>query len=624
VCGLVAVWSPIGGLTVEELAAIDVLRHRGPDAVARWVCGSGSVGLAQARLSVVGVDNGDQPVRSEAGDVHAVVNGEFYDYRRQRRELTGLGHRLRTESDSEIAVHLYEDDPAGFLAQLRGEFAFVLWDATRRRLLAARDRFGVKPLYYTVVGGRLTIASEIKALLAAGAPARWDTESFHDYVHACFAPDRTLFEGIFQVPPGGLLRADGNGIRVTRYWDLDYPPAAPRAAPGPPDRDLLDRIRVRVEEAVRLRLVADVPVGLHLSGGLDSSTVAGVAARHGPVRTFTVRFPGSPLDEGAVAGRTATALGAHHHEVLVDAGFPAVSMPEAVAAGEMIQENGHATARLAQSTAIHRAGLRVALAGEGGDELFAGYRHLHTDLAVGSSPEAMSRARRSYGRLAAAAAAVPPTLTGVIDRLGFLPGWLVDRYLTTSMQTRPFLHPDLLARFARRDSLGGLIEGSEDQLRGRAPVHQSLYLFLKTWFCNYILAAERLDMARSVEVRLPLLDHRLFETVREIPPAVLATGPVKHVLREAMRDYLTDEVYRGDKRPFFAPPAADTRAAAAALCGWLGDGVLDGNPLLDLAAVRTLLGRVADGRVPLGPGHDRLLHLIGSVCVLQQTYRPAG
>ncbi|MGI5152106.1 asparagine synthase (glutamine-hydrolyzing) [Plantactinospora sp. CA-294935] len=611
-----AVWSPVGRLSAEDLAPIGVLRHRGPDAVARWVSPSGVAALAQARLAVVGVANGDQPVRDESGEVHAVVNGELYGYRQQRRELAERGHRLRTDSDSEITAHLYEEDPERFVAALRGEFAFVLWDERRGRFLAVRDRFGVKPLYYTWIDGRLVVASEVKALFAAGAVRRWDAESFYDYLHSCFAPDRTLFEGIRQVPPGAMLRADDEGVRIVPYWDLDFPLAD--QVDGPADPAGIERVRERVEEAVLLRLTADVPVGFHLSGGLDSSSVVGVAARHVALRTFTVRFPGSPLDEGEVAGRTAAALGASHHEVSVPDGLPGPAAVAAVTAGEMLQENGHGTARLAQAGAIHDAGLRVVLAGEGGDELFLGYQHLRTDLELGVSAERLARARRSY-RLVAAGG-VPATLTGALDRLGFLPGWLVDRCLTTTMQARPLLRPDLLVRFADRDSLGALVDRSAAQLVGRAPVHQSLYLFLKTWFCNYILAAERLDMARSVEVRLPLLDHRLFEATRVLPLADLRRGQVKQVLRDAMRGYLTDEVYRGEKRPFFAPAPGSRVAAAVELRQWLGRGHLDGDGFFDPAAVRAFLGRLERGSGPISTGEDRVLHLLGSVSALHDAY----
>ncbi|MEY9905080.1 asparagine synthase (glutamine-hydrolyzing) [Catenulispora sp. MAP12-49] len=599
------------------LAPIEVLHHRGPDSVTTWVSPCGTVGLAQTRLAVVGVANGAQPVYDESRTVHAVVNGEFYGYREQRRELAARGHTFRTDTDSEIAVHLYEEDPDGFVGRLHGEFAFVLWDSRRRTLLAVRDRFGIKPLYYTWIDGRLVLASEIKALLSAGAARRWDAESFHDYLHACFAPDRTLFDGIFQIPPGSLLRADDEGVRVQQYWDLDYPLAEAAESLQTAGPESVERIGEEIRAAVRTRLVADVPIGFQLSGGIDSSSVVGAAAGHAALRTFTVSFPGSPLDESGTAARTATMLGAEHHEVLLDPGLRAEAAAEAVIAGEMLQENDHGTARLLLAGAISAAGLRVALAGEGGDELFCGYGHLRTDAAL-SSPQRLAEARKSWARLAAGPA--PATLTGALDRLGFVPGWLIDRSMTTGMPSAPLLSPAFRQRFAGRDALAGLAEAAGDQLSGRAPLHQSLYLFFKTWFCNYILAAERLDMARSVEVRLPLLDDRLFEQAKRLPPAELAAEPAKRILREAMRDRLTDEVYRTAKRPFFAPPPGDARKAAARLAQHVGDGALDGVPFFEPAAVRAFLQRVEAGRGPVSAVQDRLTHLVNSVAVLHDTY----
>jgi asparagine synthase (glutamine-hydrolysing) len=613
-CGIVAVWSPGGGVVGEDLRPIEALHHRGPDATGQWLCPSGRAGLAQARLAVVGVRNGRQPVHSDSGDVQAVVNGELYGYREQRRALAARGHRLLTDTDSEIVPHLYADDPDGFVHHLRGEFAVVLWDRRRRRLIAVRDRFGIKPLYYSWIGPRLVLASEVKALFAAGAPRRWDRRSFHDYLHACFPPDRTLFDGVWQVPPGSVLSAGDDGVHITPYWDLDYPTTAqPPAAPGSA------AIGDAVEEAVRLRLVADVPVGFHLSGGLDSSSVVGAAAGHAPLRTFTVAFPGDERDESPVARRTADALGAEHAEVVIDPGTRDAVVGQTIAAGEMLQENDHGTARLLLSTAIAEAGLRVALAGEGGDELFAGYQHFRTDAELSVSPLRMARAARSYQALTAGGDA-PATLTGTLDRLGFLPGWLIERSLNAGMPSRPLLRADLRDEFATRDSLAELIDGNQEQLRGRPPVHQSMYLFLKTWFCNYILAAERLDMARSVEVRLPLLDHRLFELVRQLPVETMLAGESKQPLRDAMRAHLTDEVLKGEKRPFFAPPPADAGRVATRLRERVGDGALDGNPLLDPPAVDTFLRRLALSRHPLTATQDRMLHLVGSVVTLQLAY----
>lgn len=617
-CGIVAIWSPTTPVLGTDLAPIELLRHRGPDAVTRWVSPTGIVGLAHARLAVVGLANGDQPVTTPDSAIQAVVNGELYGYRALRAELTGRGHRFSTTTDSELVPHLYEEDPSDLVSRMRGEFAVVLWDERRRRLLAVRDRFGVKPLYYTWLGRRLVLASEVKALFAAGAPRRWDAESFHDYLHACFGPERTLFGGIFQVPPGGMLCVDDGGARIVRYWEPDYPCAGELPDGGVDSAAMVEQVRAEVEEAVRLRLVADVPVGFHLSGGLDSSAVAGVAARWLRPRTFTVRFPDTPRDEGDVAARTAMALGADHQEVRFGPELDPEMVLATAVTGEMVQENGHGTARYRQSAALRRNGLRVALAGEGGDELFAGYGHLRTDLELSADPERMARVRRSYARLTAGP--VPATLLGTLERIRFLPGWLVDRCMTVTLPIQPLLRAEFRARFAGRDSLAGLIDGAGHQLTGRAPVHQSLYLFLRSWFCNYILAAERLDMAHGVEVRLPLLDHHLFRRASRLPLVELRRGGGKQPFRDAMRPYLTEEVYAGEKRPFLAPPSAKAADIAALLLRRIDDGDFDGAGFFDPAATRAFLRGVGAATGVRQEAGDRLLYIVASVAALQSAY----
>src|SRR5215510_12213343 len=223
-CGIVTVFSSNGPVSADALVrATRALHHRGPDGERQWIAPHGRVGMGHARLSIIDLTTGDQPIANEDEQVHIVVNGEFYDYARYQRELAVRGHRLRTRSDSEILLHLYEEEGAHCLRHLRGEFAFVLWDERNGLVFAARDRFGVKPLYYAKIGDTLYLASEAKALFAAGVPARWDHESFYQVSHVYFEQDRSLFEGVRQVPPGCYLHATNGHVRIVRYWDFNYP-----------------------------------------------------------------------------------------------------------------------------------------------------------------------------------------------------------------------------------------------------------------------------------------------------------------------------------------------------------------------------------------------------------------
>ena len=223
-CGIVAQFSKHEPISAEALSrTTKKLHHRGPDGQRQWIAPHGRVGLGHARLSIIDLTTGDQPIANENEQLHIVVNGEFYGYEPIRQELIERGHRLRTHSDSEIALHLYEELGTSCLKRLRGEFALALWDEANQVLFAARDRFGVKPLYWARKGDTLCLASEAKALFAAGVPARWDHESFFQIMHVYFDQDRSLFEGIYQVPPGCYLLATCQQVQIVRYWDFDYP-----------------------------------------------------------------------------------------------------------------------------------------------------------------------------------------------------------------------------------------------------------------------------------------------------------------------------------------------------------------------------------------------------------------
>src|SRR5687767_7666275 len=272
-CGIVAIFSRQKQIEPRVLKrATDRLRHRGPDGEGFWISPDRRTGLGHRRLSIIDLATGDQPIASEDAHTRIVVNGEFYGYETIQRELEASGHRLRTRSDSEIALHLYEDLGAECLHRLRGEFAFVLWDERSRNVFAARDRFGIKPLFYAWHNETLFIASEVKALFAAGVPARWDAESFYHALTSAGGQARTLFAGILQIPPGHYMIATQKQVRITQYWDFNFrherfPP------PQRSNEDWVAEFRSALDEAVRIRLRADVPVACYLSGGIDSCAV---------------------------------------------------------------------------------------------------------------------------------------------------------------------------------------------------------------------------------------------------------------------------------------------------------------------------------------------------------------
>lgn len=391
-CGIVAVLAPDGRIDPEALeGGTRSLRHRGPDGMTTWISPEGLVGLGHTRLAIVDIRGGAQPIVSEDGLKRIVVNGEFYDFERARLALQSKGHSFQTRSDSEIALHLYEDLGVDCVRRLRGQFALIVWDESERTLFAARDPFGIKPLFYAKHDGALYLASEAKALFAAGVPAAWDLDAVYRVLHACPDPATSLFAGVRQVPPGGRLVVRRGHMTIERYWDV---PAPGDSGPKADGAELADRIGELLGDAVDKRMRADVPVGCLLSGGLDSSAILGLATARSRSRlhAFTVGFPDAAFDESVAAGQAARFNAAHHHVVEVDDRAIADHFEETVRSAEMVQYNAHGTSRLLLSRMVHAAGYRAVLAGEGADELFFGYEF--TREAAAATP------RSSLGRLA--------------------------------------------------------------------------------------------------------------------------------------------------------------------------------------------------------------------------------
>lgn len=622
-CGVVAAYAADGGLTERTVApGVAAQRHRGPDGAACWVSPCGRVALGHNHLAVIDPPTGAQPLAADADGLRVVVNGEFYGYQQIRARLRRSGRRFTTGSDSEIALHLYAVGGVNALRELRGEFALLLWDAHRGALIAMRDRFGCKPLHYAVHDGCLLFASEARSLFAMGVPAAWDAESLADHLLVGCAPDRTLFRGIRQVPPGCLLTVDAEGPRIESYWDLDYPTEAALVDGTEPTTE---RIAELVRDAVRTRMHADVPIAYHLSGGVDSGAVVGIAAEYTTPTTFTVRFDDPDFDEGVLAATSAREARAHHHELFFGRAEHAGWFEATIAAGEMLQENLHGTARLAQAELIRSHGYKVALAGEGGDELFAGYPQTRRDLELTVSAETRGRTERSLARLVATDRSAH--LASTVRGLGFVPAWMLDRYLTVTQPMVGLLRPDFARLVARREPCSTFFDPSvwTGQLDKRSAYHQSQYLFCKIRLANYILLAERLDMAHGLEVRLPLLDHQLADAVKWVRPHRHLDGRgSKPVLREAMRGVLPEAVLSAAKRPFFAPPAVTNDRMLAVLTTILARDTLEAIPFVDPHRVRSVAGRLAT--LPAArrmPFETPLLMLAGMV-VLTETFRLGG
>ena len=631
-CGIVALHSARGVSPTALCDGIRALRHRGPDGSGTWIAPHGRVGLGHARLSVMDPQGGGQPLANEDERVHAVVAGELYDHERLRRGLLDRGHRLRTRSDSELVVHLYEEHGVDCLAQLRGEFAFVLWDERTGVLFAARDRFGVKPLYYARAGDTLFLGSEAKALFAAGVAASWDSDSVFQELHGVLTADRSLFDGIAQLPPGHYLLADGDAVKVVEYWDLRYPrldePLETRT-----DDEWVELMRAELREAVELRLRADVPVACYLSGGVDSGAILGMAATLSaePFDAFTIGFDVGPLDESAIAAETAAHAGARLRAVRVTEAALAEHWEDAIAQCEVPAWNANCAAKYLLSRHVRDAGYKVVLTGEGADEMLGGYAFFRSDmLAHDQGVDAATRhrrlaalreANRHYGWEGRAPTGPMVSVDGVRRRLGYVPE-LIAQFAVRAAIIRPLLSPDFQAMFAGRDPYDVLLDGLDvaGRMRGRPVLHQSMYLWAKTALPNRQLTylGDRMEMAHSVEGRTPFLDHQLAEAVAGMPAALKVNGTTeKHVLREAARPYLPAAVHRRRKQPFLAP--AEQEGALFRLAEErIRDPSFASMPFYDAAAVAALLDRAR--RSPDDAWLLPVLLLLASTAVLHRRY----
>ena len=641
-CGIVGVFSrrdPISATVMERTT--DSLYHRGPDGRRHWIAADKRVALGHARLSIIDLATGDQPIASEDGRTRIVVNGEFYGYESIQRELERSGHRLRTRSDSEIALHLYEDFGVQCLHHLRGEFAFVLWDETNRTMFAARDRFGIKPLFYTFHKETLYLASEVKALFAAGVPARWDGESVYHSVEFGAHPVRTLFDNVFQVPPGHYLLATDKHVQLKQYWDFDYPKTNGKVLQRS-DAEYAAEFRHTLEEAVRVRLRADVPVGCYLSGGLDSCSVLGLAAKHHPepIRAFTLTFDHGDYDEEAEAKEMAAKVGAEFNPIPIRQDDLADHFSDAIFQSETFCWNAHGVAKYLLSRAVRNAGYKVVITGEGSDEILGGYAHFRRDMLLynrnGQDPATVASLVRdleklnpvSRGLLLPDGEAKP--LENVKRLLGFVPSW-IETFSARSVKMQAVFSGDFGTMIGTRHSYQPLFSDLDvrGQLAGRDPVHQSLYLWSKTVLPGYILnmLGDRMEMAHSVEGRVPFLDHHVVELIRSQPVTQKIRGMTeKYVLREAVRDLISDTVYRRQKHPFLSPPATlnPKEKLSAFVQDTLRSSVLGSIPFFDQEKVIALLDGLDGMEERSRITNDQVLMTLVSACVLQDRFRLAA
>jgi asparagine synthase (glutamine-hydrolysing) len=542
VCGIAGLYSPAGTPNPELVDAMRAaIVHRGPDDGSTDVFGHCVLG--HQRLKVIDLDTGYQPVANEAGDVVAVFNGEAYNFQALRAELRG--HEVRGTGDTPVLPHLYEESGPRFVERLHGMFALALWDASRERLVLARDRLGKKPLLWTRLDdGTLAFASELKALLRLpGLPREVDLEAVDAYLALQYVPgDRTALRGVRKLPPGHVLVAEGEGERVEPYWQLE--PAAPSSS----DEEWLERVRSTVGEAVRKRLVADVPLGALLSGGIDSSIVVALMAQASAdaVRTFTVGFSDARYDERAYASAVAERYGTMHEELAITDDV-AETLPRLAAAYDepLGDEASFPTFLIAEQARRH---VTVALAGDGGDEAFAGYERYIAHGLAERVPGVVAQAGAAALRLVPAARREPRSTlfraARFLDVAG-LPGR--ERYARL-MEVFPLeLRREVWVDPRRAEPLR--LEPPHEGIAGLQLLDVGTYLP-----GDLLLKADIASMAHSLELRSPFLDHEVMSLGLALPERLKTRGREgKVALRRAFADDLPPDVATRGKTGFGVP-----------------------------------------------------------------------
>jgi asparagine synthase (glutamine-hydrolysing) len=592
-------YDPLRPVARDVLEAMtDAVAHRGPDAAGYHV--APGIGLGHRRLSIIDLSTGDQPLCNENGTVWTVFNGEIYNFAEVRAELLAHGHRFRTGSDTEVIVHGYEQWGERCVDKFRGMFAFAVWDGAARRLLLARDRLGVKPLYYTELPGRgIVFGSELKSLLEDPDVARdWSPEAIDSYLTLLYIPaPATIYKSIHKLEPGHVLVAERGTVRTSRYWDLEF------TGDGDPlrEEEYLEQLDALLSESVALRQIADVPLGAFLSGGIDSSAVAAymVETSSRPPVTISVGFDDARYDELAHAKRVAEHLGCEFH--------PRTVTPDIVSLLPKLA--WHFDEPFADSSAVPtyyvskaaRELVTVALSGDGGDELWAGYARHRVDQWEQGARKALGPAS---GIAAALGRALPLSVKGAraLRHLGSDPG-----HAYALKHAYGMFEPDAKTRLYSSD-FAASVSGSDPfssfrtayaRCRSLDPVDRGLYTDVHTYMVDDILTkVDRMSMAVSLEAREPLLDHRLLEFAATVPVALkIKNGRGKYLLRKVLEKRVPREILERGKQGFEAPIGEWLRGPLAPMAeGLLTDGHLRDRGVFNDREVGRLWTEHRDGR----------------------------
>ncbi len=625
-CGIAGIFhrnpqQPIDSQLLVNMAAIQY--HRGPDNYGYANPEGLGMGMSHARLSIIDLDEnrGRQPLVDDQQDHWLVHNGELYDFQRIRADLTAKGARFNSKSDSEIILGLYPQYGIDkTLEYLRGEFAFALFDRREDTLFLVRDRFGVKPLYWTETEEGVVFGSELKVLFAHPSVKRKLSAqgTYHQLIQV-MVPGTTAFEGIHQVPPGHVIkiqrRDDQLHVNQHKYWDIDFPVAGEYVNQHD-EQYYIDGVRSKLLEAVQHRLNADVDVGCYLSGGIDSCSILGLAAAasQDPVKAFTIGFDSADYDETPIATEMAQMTGAEQVIMKTSAEHLYHNFSRTIWHTERTIYNTLAVAKLLMSETVNDNKYKVVLTGEGSDELFAGYPAFRQDMFLYGLDDLPASLRSEWQQSLEAnnslfkGAMLPREAfnsAAMTDTVGFTPTCL-QNWLGCHDFAMQLINHEWRAELQDYDA-GAAIANTFDtrQLEGRHPLDKAQYVWIKTMLEGQILTwgGDRVDMANSMEARPAFLDHHLAKFATQVPPQLRIKGATeKYVLREAMKGLLPETLYKRQKFAFMAPPAHTDQAKWQMMTNLMNefanDGAVADAGLLDNQAIKNMLSSHDDPNMP--------------------------
>jgi asparagine synthase (glutamine-hydrolysing) len=608
--------------TLVNMAAI--MHHRGPDGFGYEVQQDYGVGFSHARLSIIDLDEkrGRQPFLSADKRLMLTHNGEFYDFKRIRADLTARGARFNSKSDSEIVLHLFEryglEDT---LKELRGEFAFGLFDAEDESLYLVRDRFGIKPLYWTETEHGVVFGSELKVLFSHPDVKReFSAEGLYHQLIQVMVPGSTAFEGINQVQPGYVVKLQRKNGKVVatehKYWDVDFPSEESYPGADVDEESYIEGVRAKLLEAVQHRMTADVPVGCYLSGGIDSCAILGLASAstQTSVKAFTIGFDSADYDETPIAEEMAEATQADHHIMRLKADDLYDHFVKTLWHTERTIYNTLGVAKYLMSKEVHESGYKVVMTGEGSDELFAGYPAFRKDMFLHGLDHLPEVERVEWQELleknnklfkGAMLAREEFVSDAFNQKMGFTPS-CVQPWLSCSSVALPLMSESKRQQVEGYDPSTAIADTlDKNMLDGRHPLDRAQYVWIKTMLEGQILTwgGDRVDMANSMEARPAFLDHHLAEYAFTVPPHLRIKGnKEKYVLREAMKGLLPETLYKREKFAFMAPPAHTDpekwKAVEKLAEQFLSEDAVQSAGLLDYSEVVKTFERHQDENVP--------------------------